>query len=71
MTPFSQPTPPARRAWRSEREFIPPDVQGTPIVAIACFHFDPHGSADDDLRALREFGPPPVDVVGPMPYAAI
>jgi FAD/FMN-containing dehydrogenase len=50
--------------------FVPPEVQGTPIVGIACFHLDLEGSAVDDLRPLRELEPA-VDVVGPMPYAAI
>src|SRR4051794_6137984 len=43
--------------------FVPIEVQGTPIVAIACFHLDPDGSAEADLRALREFGPPPADAL--------
>jgi FAD/FMN-containing dehydrogenase len=51
--------------------FVPPEVQGTPIFAVAAFHLDLEGSAEDDLRPLREFGPPAVDVIGPMPYTAI
>jgi FAD/FMN-containing dehydrogenase len=51
--------------------FVPEEVQGTPIFAIAAFHSDPEGSAEADLRPLREFGPPAVDVIGPMPYAGI
>jgi FAD/FMN-containing dehydrogenase len=50
--------------------FVPPEVQGTPIFAIAVFHLDPEGSAEADIRPLRELSPA-VDVVGPMPYAAI
>src|SRR5947209_12279495 len=50
--------------------FVPEEVVGSPIFAIACCHLDPEGSAEDDLRALRELGPA-VDVVGPMPYQAI
>ncbi|HSO97596.1 MAG TPA: FAD-binding oxidoreductase [Solirubrobacteraceae bacterium] len=50
--------------------FVPPEVHGMPIFAIACFHLDLEGSAEDDLRPLRDLGPA-VDVVGPMPYAAI
>lgn len=50
--------------------FVPPEVQGTPIIAIACLHLDPEGSAEDHLRPLREMGPA-VDVIGPMPYSAI
>jgi FAD/FMN-containing dehydrogenase len=50
--------------------FVPPHVHGMPIFAIACFHLDLEGSAEDDLRPLRDLGPA-VDVIGPMPYAAI
>jgi FAD/FMN-containing dehydrogenase len=50
--------------------FVPPEVHGMPIFAIACFHLDLEGDAEDDLRPLRDLGPA-VDVVGPMPYAAI
>ena len=50
--------------------FVPPEVQGTPIFAIACFHLDPEGSAEDDLQPLRDLEPA-VDVLGPMPYLAI
>ncbi|MDQ6805839.1 MAG: FAD-binding oxidoreductase [Actinomycetota bacterium] len=50
--------------------FVPPEVHGMPIFAIACFHLDLDGSAEDDLQALRDLSPT-VDIVGPMPYAAI
>jgi FAD/FMN-containing dehydrogenase len=50
--------------------FVPEEVVGQPIFAIACIHLDPEGSAEDDLRPLRELGPA-VDVLGPMPYTAI
>jgi FAD/FMN-containing dehydrogenase len=50
--------------------FVPPEVVGSPIFAIACFHLDPEGRAEDDLRPLRDLGPA-VDVLGPMPYSAI
>jgi FAD/FMN-containing dehydrogenase len=50
--------------------FVPPEVQGTPIFAIACFDLDLEGRAEDHVRPLRDLGPA-VDVIGPMPYAAI
>jgi FAD/FMN-containing dehydrogenase len=50
--------------------FVPPEVQGTPVFAIACCHLDPGGSAEADLQPLRDLGPA-VDVLGPMPYVAI
>ena len=50
--------------------FVPPEMQGTPIFAIACFDTDLEGSAGDDLRALRDQNPA-LDALGPMPYTAI
>ena len=46
--------------------FVPPEVVGAPIFAIACCHLDPEGTAEDDLRPLRDLGPA-VDVLGRMP----
>ena len=50
--------------------FVPPDLHGAPIVAIAALHLDPEGRAEDDVRPLRDLGPA-IDVLGPMPYTAI
>jgi FAD/FMN-containing dehydrogenase len=50
--------------------FVPPEVVGSLIFAIACCHTDPEGSAEDDLQPLRDLGPA-VDVVGPIPYQAL
>jgi FAD/FMN-containing dehydrogenase len=51
--------------------FVPEEVQGTPIIAIAAFHTDADGRGADALRELREYGPPAIDVIGPMPYTAL
>ena len=50
--------------------FVPPEVVGTQIFALACFHLDPEGTAERDLQPLRDLAPA-VDVLGPMPYQAI
>jgi FAD/FMN-containing dehydrogenase len=50
--------------------FVPPEVVGQLIFAMAVCHLDPEGSAEADLRPLRELGPA-VDVVGPIPYTAL
>jgi FAD/FMN-containing dehydrogenase len=50
--------------------FVPPEVVGTPIFGLACFHLDPEGTAERDLQPLRDLSPA-VDVLGPMPYQAI
>ena len=51
--------------------FVPPHLHGAPMLAIcACYA----GPLDEGLRAvqpLRDFGPPAVDVLGPMPYTAV
>jgi FAD/FMN-containing dehydrogenase len=52
-------------------EFVPEPVRGHPIVGcVVCVAGDP----DDGERVmapLREFGPPPLDLLGPMPYLAV
>jgi len=51
--------------------FIPPQVVGTQLLAIAVCHA---GSIEEGQRAvapLRSFGPPAVDLIGPMPYTAV
>jgi hypothetical protein len=50
--------------------FVPPEVVGQPIFAIACVHLDPEGTAQSDLQGLRDLAPA-VDVLGPMPYAVV
>ncbi|WP_436700303.1 FAD-binding oxidoreductase [Nocardioides sp. BYT-33-1] len=49
-------------------EFIPPHLQGQPLIAIAvCWNGD-HAAGEDLLKVLRDLAPE-VDLVGPMPYA--
>jgi FAD/FMN-containing dehydrogenase len=50
--------------------FVPPEVVGHPIFAIACLHLDADSSAEADLQPLRDLGPA-VDVIGPMPYTMV
>jgi FAD/FMN-containing dehydrogenase len=50
--------------------FVPPEVVGHPIFAIACLHLDSEGTAEADLKPLRDLGPA-VDVIGPMPYTVV
>jgi hypothetical protein len=51
--------------------FVPSHLHLAPMLAIcACYA----GPLEDGLRALqplRDFGPPAVDVLGPMPYTAV
>ena len=51
--------------------FVPPELRGRPAVAILGAHW---GSVDDGARVLaplHEFGAPPVDVMGPIPYVEL
>ncbi|MBO0689309.1 MAG: FAD-dependent oxidoreductase, partial [Candidatus Dormibacteraeota bacterium] len=50
--------------------FVPEELQGTPVVAIVVCHSGSLDDAEAAVRPLREFGPPAVDVLGPMPYVA-
>lgn len=50
--------------------FIPEELRGTPVVAIAACHCGSLEDAEAAVRPLRSFGPPAVDVLGPMPYVA-
>jgi FAD/FMN-containing dehydrogenase len=51
--------------------FVPAEMHGAPMMAIGFCHA---GSLDEGQQAanrLREFGPPAVDLIGPMPYVAL
>lgn len=51
--------------------FVPAHLHGAPMIAIAVCH---SGSIEDGLRAvepLRAAAPPTLDLIGPMPYAAV
>jgi FAD/FMN-containing dehydrogenase len=49
-----------------------PDGSGAKIVALPlCHAAEDLGQAEADLKPLREFGPPDMDTVQPMPYPAV
>ena len=48
-----------------------PDGSGTKIVALPVCHCGDLQQAESDVRPLREFGPPLLDLIGPMPYPVI
>jgi FAD/FMN-containing dehydrogenase len=51
---------------------VPDEAVGAPVVAIAAAWFDSDLAAGERaLAPLREFGPPLVDLIGPMPYLAL
>jgi hypothetical protein len=52
-------------------DFVPEPVRGHPILGcVVCYAGDPEEGARV-MAPLREFGPPPLDVLGPMPYTAV
>jgi FAD/FMN-containing dehydrogenase len=80
----AHPAAKGREVVRFYREFIAsaPDEltvycgfmtspEGDPIVALACGYSGPMDQAEEVLRPLKEFGPPAMDMMGPMPYVAL
>ncbi len=52
-------------------DFVPEPVRGQPVIGVVCLYA---GAVDDGpaaFRALAEFGPPGLDLLGPMPYLAV
>jgi FAD/FMN-containing dehydrogenase/pimeloyl-ACP methyl ester carboxylesterase len=52
-------------------EFVPEPVRGQPVVGMIVCYAGPLEQGEEALRPLREFGPPALDLVGPMPYTAV
>ena len=48
-----------------------PDGSGQKFAAIMVCDCRPPGSEDTEVRAVKEFGPPAVDAIQPMPYEAV
>jgi hypothetical protein len=49
-------------------EYIPAELHGQLVLWIILCHCGNHEAAEECVRPLRAFGPPAVDLVGPMPY---
>jgi FAD/FMN-containing dehydrogenase len=52
-------------------DFIPEPIRGQPILGIILGYAGPVEDAEEALRPLREFGPPAMDMVQPIPYVAM
>jgi FAD/FMN-containing dehydrogenase len=52
-------------------EFVPEEVRGQPAVGIVYCYIGPPEEGMQAATALREFGSPVVDMIQPMPYAAV
>jgi FAD/FMN-containing dehydrogenase len=51
--------------------FVPPEMVGTPVLAIIAVHTGDLATAETELAPIRGIGTPLVDIVGPMPYTAV
>jgi FAD/FMN-containing dehydrogenase len=52
-------------------DFVPKEVQGHPVIAVVCCYTGPVEEGEIAFKPLREFGPPALDLVQPMPYVAL
>ena len=51
--------------------FVPKDLVGTPMVAIALCYDGATPEGERAVKPLRDFAPPAIDLVGPIPYTAL
>ena len=51
-------------------DFVPPEVQGQPIVGVVCCYAGPVEDGENAYKPMRDLGPA-LDLVGPMPYVAL
>src|SRR5207253_2963972 len=51
-------------------ELIPEPLRGRPMAGVAVVYAGPVEEGEEALRPLREFGPPALELVEPMPYTA-
>ncbi|MFL6035276.1 MAG: FAD-binding protein, partial [Gaiellaceae bacterium] len=51
--------------------FVPAELQGQHVVGVVAVAVATPEHGEELFRPLREFGPPAVDIVGPMPYTAV
>jgi FAD/FMN-containing dehydrogenase len=52
-------------------EFVPEPVRGHPVIGVVVCYAGSVEEGEAELQPLREFGPPGVDLVAPMPYVAV
>jgi FAD/FMN-containing dehydrogenase len=52
-------------------EFVPEPVRGQPVIGVVLLYAGSVEDGEEALRPLREFGPPGLDMVQPMPYVAV
>lgn len=52
-------------------EPVPEPARGQPVVGVIACYAGPVDAGEEALRPLREFGPPAVDLIAPMPYVEL
>ena len=52
-------------------DFVPEPVRGHPILGCVVCYAGAVEEGEQVMRPLREFGPPPLDLLQPMPYTAV
>jgi hypothetical protein len=52
-------------------DFVPEPVRGKPVIGVLVCYAGPVEEGEERMRPLREFGPPAIDMVQPMPYVAV
>jgi FAD/FMN-containing dehydrogenase len=51
--------------------FVPVDLQGRPVIAVAAAYLGDADEGAELVRSLRTFAPPAVDLFGPTPYSVL
>src|SRR3954454_17475760 len=52
-------------------EFVPKEAWGQPMIGVICCYAGAVEDGEKAFKPLREFGPPLMDMVQPMPYLAV
>jgi Berberine and berberine like len=52
-------------------EFVPEPVRGQPVIGVVVLYVGDPAEGEEAFGPLREFGPPGLDMVQPMPYVAV
>jgi FAD/FMN-containing dehydrogenase len=52
-------------------DFVPEPVRGQPVAGVVICYAGDVEEGEEAIRPLREFGPPALDMVQPMPYVAL
>jgi hypothetical protein len=65
------PPNPKRRASIRPANISAAPLNGTPVIAVVAFHARPVEEGMELVKPLKSFGPPAVDLLGPMPYTVL